>query len=86
MATKAVMATEVVPTAMKATATTVTAAMATSGRGSSESGGRSERDKDESKFTKHFDLHVCGAGCTVSMVRSYAADTGGAVREITQTI
>jgi hypothetical protein len=29
---------------------------------------------------------VCGAGCTVSMVRSYAAATGGAVREVTQTI
>jgi hypothetical protein len=79
---------EVMTAAVKATTTTevMTATKATGGRGSDEGCGRSERDDYEKKLTKHFDLHLCGAGCTVSMVRSYAADTGRAVREITQAI
>ena len=54
------MSTEVMSTVMMSTAVkaTATATMTTSGRGSGESCGRSERDDDESKFTKHFNLHV----------------------------
>ena len=74
-AAKTVSTTEVVPTAVKATAATVSTET-TGGRGRSEHCGRSERDKYESKFTKHFYLHLCGAGCTVSMLRSYAAARG----------
>jgi hypothetical protein len=56
------MATEVVPTAVKATAATeVAATKATGGRRSGDSCGRSESDNYENKFTKHFDLHLCGA-------------------------
>ena len=84
-AAKTVSTTEVVPTAVKATAATVSTET-TGGRGRSEHCGRSERDKYESKFTKHFYLHLCGAGCTVSMLRSYAAGTGAAVRQVTQAI
>jgi hypothetical protein len=69
----------VMPTAVKATAAT---AVATGRRGSDESCGRRERDKDENEFTKHFNLHVwCLAPfqwCDVMV-----ADTGGDVREVT---
>jgi hypothetical protein len=78
--------TEVVPAAVKATTATMTATKATGGRGSDESCGRSERDNYEKKLAKHFYLHLSGAGCTVSMVRSYAADTGRAVRNVTQAV
>jgi hypothetical protein len=54
-AAKTVSTTEVVPTAVKATATTVSTET-TGGRRRSEHCGRSERDKYESKFTKHFYL------------------------------
>jgi hypothetical protein len=59
-AAKTVSTTEVMPTAVKATATAVSAET-TGGRGRSEHRGRSERDEYESKFTKHFILHLCGA-------------------------
>ena len=49
----AVMSTVMMST-VKATATTMT----TSGCGSNEGCGRSERDDYESKFTKHFSLHL----------------------------
>ena len=55
MTMTAMMATEVVTAAVEATAA---ATMTASGRGSGESCGRNERDDDESKFTKHFNLQV----------------------------
>jgi hypothetical protein len=85
MPTKTMTTTEVMTAAVKATTATMTATMAaTGGRGSDESCGRSERNDYEKKLTKHFDLRLFGAGCTVSMLRSYAAETGRAVRNVTQ--
>lgn len=78
--------TEVMSAAVEATTATMTATKATGGCGSDESCGRSERDNNEKKLAKHFYLHLSGAGCTVSMVRSYAADTGRAVRNVTQAV
>ena len=51
----AVMSTVVMSTTVKATAATT---MTASGRGSGESCSRSECDDYQSKFTKHFILHL----------------------------